>query len=373
VRGLVVADEIRQTVPDAAPEATRSPIRRWAADFWLNYMFWHVRHVPFLARATKGFYLWFAVRHSHVLRRSTAANARRIFGPATTDAECLAFTRRVVANFVDFVCDVGVSLQLDRKGMLARIESVEGKARYDAARAAKNGAIIATAHMGSFEAGAAALLDLEPRMHVVFKRDQRGRFEQVRAELRQKLGVIEAPIDEGWTVWMRLRDALANDEVVMVQADRVMPGQKGTPVPFLHGHLLMPTGPLKLAMATGSPIVPVITTRTKRGKIRIHVEEAVYVRSAADVPGALAAIAKVLEKYVRTYPEQWLLLQPAFFEDTHPEYFADTSANRGDSPARDNPSPRPSLAREEGVQPAANSIAATPRGEGAALHSEGVS
>jgi len=312
-----VADEIRQTIPDAAPEATRSRIRQFAANFWLNFLFWHTKHAPVLARRVKWFFLWFALENSKVIQRGSAINARRIFGPETTDKECRAYMYRVVSNFFDFIYDVGISLRLDRAGLLARIESVDGKPRYDQARKSKNGAIIATAHMGSFEAGAAALSEHEPRMHVVFKRDERGRFEQVRAELRQKLGVIEAPIDEGWTVWMRLRDALLNDEVVMVQIDRVMPGQKGSPVPFLHGHLLMPTGPLKLALATGSPIIPVFTTRTKAGKIRIHIEEPIYVRSAEDVEPARSALARVLEKYVRAYPEQWLVLQPAFWEDTH--------------------------------------------------------
>jgi KDO2-lipid IV(A) lauroyltransferase len=180
----------------------------------------------------------------------------------------------------------------------------------------KRGAIIATAHLGSFEAGAAAIVDRERAVHVVFKRDET-RFEKVRTTLRRKLGVAEAPVDEGWPLWLRLREALQRDEVVMVQADRVMPGQKGFSVPFLHGRLLLPTGPVKLAIASGAPIVPVFAVRTAEHRIRIHVEPAIIVGD--DQHASLLKLAGVLERYVRAYPEQWLLFHNAFCEDAEVE------------------------------------------------------
>jgi KDO2-lipid IV(A) lauroyltransferase len=256
-----------------------------------------------------------AYRFSPSVRRATAANARGIFGPEVAPAEVRALGRGVVASFYDFVCDVGQALHLSRDQLGGRIESIEGHPHYLAARALGRGAIIATAHMGSFEAGAVALLKHERAMHVVFKRDP-SRFERVRSGLRQKLGVTEQPVDDGWGMWMRLRDALARDEVVMIQADRVMPGQKGAEVPFLHGRMLLPTGPFKLALASErAPIIPVFVLRTPRGGIRIHVEEAIVVEPSDESPHpALLKFARILEQYVRAYPRQWLLLTPAFCE-----------------------------------------------------------
>ncbi len=48
-----------------------------------------------------------------------------------------------------------------------------------------------------------------------------------------RLGVVEAPVDDGWTMWMRLRDALSAGDTVVVPGDRVMPGQRGRPVPSM--------------------------------------------------------------------------------------------------------------------------------------------
>jgi KDO2-lipid IV(A) lauroyltransferase len=121
-----------------------------------------------------------------------------------------------------------------------------------------------------------------------------------------------------------LRDALANDEVVVMQADRVMPGQKGVRVPLLGGHIELPTGPVRMAQLSGSPIVPVFTVRRPDGRIRLFIEPAITVSSDVDASGtngttcphpAILRTAAVLEKYLAAYPDQWLMFQPAWCED----------------------------------------------------------
>jgi phosphatidylinositol dimannoside acyltransferase len=290
-------------------------VRRLAAGFWLNYFFWHAERFPRLTRWTKWIYLFFALNFSKTIQLSTAANARRIFGDSITPADCRSFRNAVVSNFFNFVTDVAVSLCLTPQQLLRRIDHISGEEKYLAARAHHRGAIIATVHMGSFEVAAAALHRRESNIHVVFKRDAMSRFEQMRTRARQNLDVIEAAVDEGWGIWLRLRDALAQNQVVMLQADRVMPGQKGIKMKFLHGHLLMPTGPVRLALITGAPIIPIISTRTPNGRIQIHIEDAIEVNASEPIEAAMLRVKEVVEKYVRAYPTQWLMLEPAFCED----------------------------------------------------------
>ena len=314
--------------PGRNPWARR--VRRAAAAFWLNYLFWHVRHSPRLMQATKGFYLWFCWRYSDKVKDGTLTNARRLLPPGATEADRVRFGKSVVRNFVSFVFDVARSRRMKLPQLLKRIEAVEGHENYAAARAPRRGAIVVTAHMGSFEAGLAALLEQEKdgrRIHVVFRRDTMRRFEDLRSELRRNLGIAEAALDdgEGWSVWVRLRDALRNDEVVVLQGDRVMPGQKGQAVPFLGGHVMLPSGPIKLALASGSPIVPVFSVRTRRGKVRLFVEEPILVSpDDGPAPGtggvhpALLRLAALIEKYVKAHPDQWLILERAWVEDAVP-------------------------------------------------------
>jgi lauroyl/myristoyl acyltransferase len=302
------------------PSAEKSPaIRRAAAGFWLRVLFWLARHATWLLMILKRPGIWATVRFSHKVRRATFANARRISGPDLSDARCVAFARGVVGSFFDFVVDVGRCSGMAAPQLHAQIESVSGREAYVAHRQERRGAIIATAHMGSFEVGLAALVEVEKHIHVVFKRDPLDGFESIRSNLRATLGVDEAAIDDGWDTWMRLRDALENDHVVVMQADRAMPGQKSQAVKILGGHVLLPVGPLKLAQISGSPIIPVFTVRVAPGRIRVFAEAPIYVDADAllvdGVHPALLQLGKVIERYVAAYPEQWLVLDPAFVED----------------------------------------------------------
>jgi len=201
--------------------------------FWLEQLFWCAEHAPFVLQLLRGVAARAAIRFSRETRRGTLANAARILGSDSTPAQCRAFARNVVGQFILFCHDIGRAMRMSVDELYGQIERIEGHEHYDAARKQKRGAIVVTAHMGSFEVGLAALKQIEPTIHVVFRRDVQGAFEQSRMALRQRLGVHEAPVDEGWTVWMRLRDALLRNEAVVLQGDRVMPGQKGEAVPFL--------------------------------------------------------------------------------------------------------------------------------------------
>ena len=296
-------------------------VRAGAAAFWLTLFFFAAQHAPRLVTALRRPFCRGVFFVSRAVRAGTTANARRFLGPGASDTQVNALARRTLGSFYLFCCDVGRSFGLSREQLTALIDSDEGYDHYLAARAAGKGLIVVTAHMGSFEVGMAALRRVERNaIHVVFKRDPFARFEQQRSALRARLGVEEAPVDDGWTIWVRLRDALLNDDAVVLQGDRVMPGQKGELVPFLGGTLLLPGGPVKLALATGAPIVPIFSVRMPDGKVKLFIEPPI---DAAATEGAarggphpaLLKWASVLERYVKAYPDQWLLLQPALVED----------------------------------------------------------
>jgi len=312
----VAVHEPGQALPASAQPFPGSfaGLRRRAERFWLGSFFLAAQYVPWLVRRLKPLFVWGATAASRQIRVATAANARRILSHDLSDAPCRRFARDVTGNFYDFVADVGRAVRLTREQMLARVASAEGEARYHAARAQRRGAIVVTAHMGSFEVGLAALRKTEARVHVVFRKDPTDQFDQVRQLLRRRLNVLEAPVDEGWGLWLRLRDALMADEVVVIQGDRVMPGQKGQRVPFLGHHIMLPTGPVKLALASGAPLIPIFSLREPDGRIRIVIEEPIDVR-ADDAISPIERLAAVLEKHVRANPEQWLMFQPAFCED----------------------------------------------------------
>jgi KDO2-lipid IV(A) lauroyltransferase len=280
----------------------------------LRLLFACARCAPWLVRLLRRPAMLVLARYSASVRCGTRANARRIFvARELTSEQYVRFTEEVVGRFCDFVLDVATGSTATAEQLRHRIDSIEGRERYLTRRRAGDGAIIITAHMGSFEVGLAALARVEPSIHVVFKRDEFSGFELIRGKLRKALGVREAPIDDGWATWLRLRDALRANDVVVFQADRALPGQKSQIVPMLGGHIRLPLGPVKLAAASGSPIVPIFTIVTAPGRYRIFIEEPIDV--CEDTSLVVAKIGTSIEKFVAAYPDQWLVLYPAFVED----------------------------------------------------------
>jgi len=110
-----------------------------------------------------------------------------------------------------------------------------------------------------------------------------------------------------------------DDQAVVIQGDRVLPGQKGRRVPFLGGEIELPLGPFKLALASGAPIVPIFSMRAPTGRIRLIIEPAIEVTPnlTADrnsIDPCLIAWTRVLEKHIAANAGQWLLLHPARIE-----------------------------------------------------------
>jgi KDO2-lipid IV(A) lauroyltransferase len=273
-------------------------------------------------RLTKPIFIWGAWTFSKRLRHDTLSNARRLLGPDSSPKVRKKLALAVMGNCFDTVVEFGQNSSRTREEILSRLESVSGMERYDEIRRLHRGAILVTAHLGLFETAIITLMKREPRVHVVFQRDRFPVFEKLRAAQHARLGIIEAPVDEGIPTWMRLRDALLADDVVLMQGDRVMPGQSGVEAPFLGGRVRVPTGPVKLARITGAPVVPAFAIKTPEDRVRVFLEEPVIVEDhppgESSIDPVVLHLTLVIERYVKEFPEQWLCLHPAWCDDEPP-------------------------------------------------------
>ncbi len=294
-------------------------LRRRAAAGWLQLLFWFTARAPIVPRLLRPVVMFFTWTCAREVRDAVTTNARRILGPGSTPHAQRKLGRRVLASAFEAVLDFGRHRKLPVARLLTRIESVQGLEGYERARGLRRGAILVTAHLGPFEIALSSLMRRERRVHVVFRRDAMSEFERLRSEHRQRLGVLEAPIDDGLPTWFRLRDALLADEVVLLQGDRTMRGQRGVPVPFLHGHLRIPEGPVKLAQITGAPIIPTFAIWTASRRVRIELHEPLIVGGsdpdALTPEAALDRLGAEIADVVARYPDQWLVLERAWIED----------------------------------------------------------
>lgn len=299
--------EPRRRRAGAAWKAVKDAVGR----FWLEHlMMWSLEHCAWLARWSKGFFLFFAWRCAPRLREMTLFNSGLILGAASTAQQRRRLAKAIIANCYDFIEGFGRTRHWDAQRFRAQIEHVEGIEHFHEARSLGRGVIIITAHLGAFEIGMAAIREIEPKVHVVFQRDQAlPIFERLRARQRAQLGVIEAPIDEGPRSWLAVRDALAANEVVLLQGDRVSQGQRSVRVPFLDTSLDFPTGPARLAGLTGAPLLPVFAVRQRGGGVRIMIEEPLMAGEGkldeGEIEAMTSTLAALIGGYIRKYPEQY--------------------------------------------------------------------
>ena len=85
-------------------------------------------------------------------------------------------------------------------------------------------------------------------------------------------------------------------------------------MPFFDGYAPLPSGPIRLAMVTGAPIIPVYSTRTPDGRLRLSVEPAIEVDptfqgSLVNHP-AMRELASSLERVIGQNPGQWIVIDP---------------------------------------------------------------
>jgi phosphatidylinositol dimannoside acyltransferase len=299
--------------------APATGLRRSTVDWWIPPLVWLVRRQPWLIRPLRPMILAGGWRYSSQLRANMMHNARRLLGESSTLRQRRTLAKATFACFFDSIIDVVAAAARSDEYFADRLAEVRGQDGYRRARSLRRGAILVTAHLGAFEIGMFALRRHEPKVHVIFRRDSLKAFDDVRRQLRERFQVAEAPVDDGLPVWMGLRDALERDEVVLMQGDRALPGQRGIPVPFMGGHLLMPTGPVKLALATGAPIVPIFAPRDPDGRVRIHLHDPIPIESGdgsvGEIERVLRRLAAAMESEIRAHPQQWLVVHRAWCED----------------------------------------------------------
>jgi lauroyl/myristoyl acyltransferase len=249
-------------------------------------------------------------------RRVLWQNARLALGPDATGVQIRRTVQGMLVNMQTAIAEVLLFQHQDREWLANRVTAFSGQEEYHRARAARCGMIIATAHMGAFEPCLALLRRFEAKIHVLYHPDPMPRFERARSRLRRAIGVVEHRAAEGVAAWSTLEHALRANEVVVLQADRLMPFQRGERIPFLGApNAVLPTGPARLALACGSAMVPTFCFRRASGmevqmtEPILNQEEALRAAEVAVHPAQRALVA-AMERAIRAQPEQWLAFAP---------------------------------------------------------------
>ena len=106
--------------------------------------------------------------------------------------------------------------------------------------------------------------------------------------------------------------ALKENGLVAILGDRDFT-DSGERIEFFGKETLLPRGPASFSLRTGAPILPAFVVRTKANNCRLIIEDPIKYKATGtwqtDIKGLMRAYVRVIERYIRRYPDQWYVFR----------------------------------------------------------------
>jgi lauroyl/myristoyl acyltransferase len=282
--------------------------------FWRQFLRWACLTIPLWAEglaigiSCAFFLLWGPGR------RGVMENLSRIL-PGSSALANLFRTYRVFWNFAWTIADTM------RFRELRAVPDWEfaGYEHFNALLHEPGGAIMLTAHMGSYDLGAHLFTETTRRSVLMVRAPEidpdTRRFEEklhddttgdaLRVDFNTKTSELA----------FELLDAVRSGEIVAIQGDRVTPGIASVTTKLFGVETELPAGPFALAMAGRVPIYPVFVTRTGRRRYRMITFKPIRLERRSrhrddDIQRAVDEWASDLQGIIASGWQQWFAFEP---------------------------------------------------------------
>jgi len=182
----------------------------------------------------------------------------------------------------------------------------EGQENIENAYRSGHGGVLATLHIGNWDAGGRWVAERWPLAVVVEVLRPRMLFERF-VEHRRALGMTIIPLERGSDPTARCIEQLKEGKMIALVADRDLSGS-GVEVTMFGRKTKMPPGPAVLALRTGCDLIPATIYQHEDGTWRAWVLPALE-RPDETAPDAVAVytqrLAEKFEELIRAAPAQW--------------------------------------------------------------------
>jgi len=281
--------------------------------FWRQLLRWGVLNMPLWVEPTvlstwaAVFLLWGPGR------RGVMTNLKSIL-PGSTAFGNFFRCYRVFWNFANVIAD---NVRFKELRVSPDWEFV-GFEHFEKLQAHEGGAIILTAHMGSYDLGAHLFAEISERQLVMVRAPETDpetrRYEE---ELHDRTVPDALKIDfstRASELALDLLHALQRGEIIAIQGDRVTPGIASLPGTLFGKRARFPTGPFALAMAAHVPVFPLFIVRLGRRRYQLVVGKPFEVPRtrdrAAAFERAMTEWTRELESVLGAGWHQWFAFQP---------------------------------------------------------------
>ncbi|HZQ35309.1 MAG TPA: hypothetical protein VFD32_05215 [Dehalococcoidia bacterium] len=243
-------------------------------------------------------------------RRAVEANLRVLL-PAASDAEIRRLASGVFSSVTRYYVEL-MRLPVTNLRALHDGTEVEGYERFEAARAAGRGVVVASIHLGPAEIVLQAFGVRGVHYTAMVERLRPPELNQLFLDVRQMRGQRYVFADVAGA--RALLRALRGGGVVALLIDRDL-NRSGIEVPFAGGVIRAPTGIIELARASGAPLFPTVAQWTPGGMRAIFMPPLSIGREIRGAEATRRALAELLDRfvpYLRAHPEQWVVLERLF-------------------------------------------------------------
>ena len=185
---------------------------------------------------------------------------------------------------------------------------VEGYDRYLNLEEQEAGFIQLSAHIGNYEIAGYTLVARHKSISALVFGGEKAIVMMERNKLLSKDNIHLIPIKEDMSHIFCINDALVNNEVVSMPADRLFGSPKCVEVDFLGGKVKLPLGAFQVATTMQLDVLAVNVMKTATTTYTIYVTALEYDKHAkrGERSKQLAvSYAKELERMVKMYPCQW--------------------------------------------------------------------
>jgi lauroyl/myristoyl acyltransferase len=291
-----------------------SQLRHFAAGgvFWRQCLDWGVINVPFYLQPMMIIF-WTVIFFffSADARRAALRNLAMVWPKSSP----LANYFRAFRTFYNFAWTMTDTAAYKLLKMPFSYELIGEEFLNELATAQR--AIILTAHMGSYDLGAAAFAAKFRRAIRVVRAPERDELSTQHVDLSLEAAAVKVEYSGDAFVSFDLLNALRNGEIISIQGDRAVENVAATPVCMFGKGISFPSGPFNLSLAAEAPIYPLFIVRAGFRKYRIIVRAPIICTSETTsrkeaVACAVKSWSETLEPLIQTYWHQWYAFAPIF-------------------------------------------------------------
>lgn len=283
--------------------------------FWRQILDWAVINLPFFFYPVMlTFFTVFFFFFAAPARRAIVANLAVVL-PGSSRAINYLRAFRTLYNFAWTIAEAAIHRLLHQE-FSYEINGAEWLEELGAAP----GAIVLTAHLGSYDLGAAVFAEKFHReIHVVRAPEPHQESAEHMSASLERAGEGGVKIDyntAGALLSFDLLTALRDGEIVSIQGDRVEGGVGQITAALFGAEAKIPNGPFVLALVAQTPIYPLFIARTGCRAYRIIVREPIRIQATGqrdvDIAKGVSQWCAVLEDMIAIHWEQWFAFAPIF-------------------------------------------------------------